>query len=445
MASQKRSRNWPLFASLAAIVAIAVALRIAWVAYANVNPLDGRSDDTVFYYLQGGALAQHLAYRNLDGSFTAHWPPGYPFALSAVFATFGIHLVAAKALNVALSAATVVVTYAIGAKWFGGRTGLLAALLLALAPGHIYFSTLVMAECLFTFGFVSVAALLIWWTIDVAPASWRWRFLDAADPAIEAPVLSRWQEPRMFALGVAVGFLTLVRSEAVFLPPIFIALWVVVLPRWRPMLWHAAIFGAGFVLALTPWTVRNYVRFNAFLPLREGSQSALANGLDRDYLNRSDRFTSPGPPLNDVATHMARHPWELVPLELAKLRYLYRNDSDGIAWLQHDNRLVLTWPEARRWSRAADRYFFAIGMAAVAAAFLLWRAPDRRRTALAYVIAAWTAVLVISWPETRYHLPIEPLLCIFAAWTLASAGGWLLEHARPSRSAFAPNRTSTSR
>lgn len=385
------------------VVALAVAVRVAWIAYANVNPLDGRADDTVFYYLQGRALAHDLAYRNLDGSYTAHWPPGYPLALAGAFAVAGTHLLVAKVLNVALSAATVALAYMIGARVFGRGTGLLAAVLLALSPGHAYFSSFVMAEVLFCFGFLAVVGLLVWWTIHAGRAGW----------------------PQLLALGFATGWLTLVRAEGVFLPFIFVLLWKAVLPGWRPALRYCAIFGLGFAIALTPWTARNALRFHEFLPIRDSSQSGLANGLDRNYPHRPDRFTAPAPPLDETAGYMARHPWELVPLELAKLRYLYQDDSDGIAWLQHDNHPLLTAAEVRRWSDVADWYFFAVGLGALAATPLLLRAPDRRRSALAYVVVAWTGALIVAWPETRYHLPLTPLLCLFAAWTIASASGWL--------------------
>ena len=72
----------------------------------------------------------------------------------------------------------------------------------------------------------------------------------------------------------------------------------------------------------------------------------------------------------------------------------------------------------RRWSRVADWYFFAIGACALLAAPLLLRGPDRRRAVLAYMIAAWTAILIVAWPETRYHLPVVPLVCMFAAWVV---------------------------
>jgi 4-amino-4-deoxy-L-arabinose transferase-like glycosyltransferase len=391
-------------ALLAIIVALAVAVRAAWIAYANVSPLDGRFDDTVFYFTSAKSLAHDFTFRDNFGRYSAHWPPGYPLVLSSVFATMGTHLLAAKALNVAISAATVVLTYVLGARAFGVRAGMLAALLLALAPGHAYFSTLVMTEVLFVFGFLAIVALLIWWTIGVERSSWL----------------------RLLALGVATGCLALVRVEAVFLPAAFALLWKVALPGWRPALRYSAVFAFGFVLALTPWTVRNALRFHEFLPLRDNSQSALANALDRNYLDRPDRFSAPAPPIRETAGHMARHPWEFVPLEIDKLRYLYRNDSDAVEWLQHDNHGLLTASEVRRWSRVADWYFFAVGACALLAAPLLLRAPDRRRAVLAYVIAAWTAIEIITWPETRYHLPVVPLVCMFAAWVAVTASGWVV-------------------
>ncbi len=99
-------------------------------------------------------------------------------------------------------------------------TAMLAALLLALSPGHAYFSTFVMAEVLFCFGFLAVVVMLIWWTVDAGRAGW----------------------PQLLALGIATGCLTLVRAEGVFLPFLFALLWKIALaglapgpPVWRDL------------------------------------------------------------------------------------------------------------------------------------------------------------------------------------------------------------------
>src|SRR5439155_25121366 len=105
-----------MVAALALILTVAVAVRIAWIAHANIDPLDGQFDDTVFYLASAKSLAHHFAFRDQFDRYSAHWPPGYPLVLSAVFATAGAHLLAAKALNVAISAATVLLTYVLGAR-----------------------------------------------------------------------------------------------------------------------------------------------------------------------------------------------------------------------------------------------------------------------------------------------------------------------------------------
>jgi 4-amino-4-deoxy-L-arabinose transferase-like glycosyltransferase len=403
---ERERLSTPLAAGLLAIIVLlAVGVRVAWIAYANVNPLDGRFDDSVFYFTTANSLAHDFSFRDNFGRLTAHWPPGYPLALSGVFWAVGTHLLAAKALNLALAGATVVLTYALGTRAFDVRVGLLSALLLALSPGHIYFTTLVLTEVLFAFGFLTVTAMLIWWAVDDKRARWQ----------------------HLLALGIATGCLTLVRAEAVFLPIAFAVLWKALLTGWRPALRYGAIFGLGFVLALTPWTVRNALRFHEFLPLRDGSHGALSNGLDRRYPHRLDRFSTPAPPLSETFGYMERHPWELIPLHFEKLRNLYRDDSDGIYWIENaapHAKPPLTVAEARRWSLLADWYFYGVGVAALFGAALLLRSPTPRRGALAYVIVAWTAIEIITWPETRYHLPLIPLICMFAAW---GVWGWTSE------------------
>lgn len=412
-------RRWWLWAiPLAGIVVLAVALRAAWINHVTVDPFDGRFDDSVFYYATAIQLAEHFAYRDpWSAHFTAHWPPGYPLVLSGVFAVTGTSLLAAKVLNVAISAATVLLTYALGAKVFGWRTGLVAALLVALAPGHIFFAPLVMTEVLFTFSFLAVAAMIVWWTSDVAPASWRWWFDKADGPDFHASNFSRLQEPRMLALGIATAGLTLVRSEAVALLVVFAGFWLVVVPRWRPLLWHTAIFCAGFVIAMTPWAARNYARLDKLVVLREDQGGVATAAFDSHFGERNNPLLASQLPPPETAGYWLRHPWGLVPLEWEKLRNLYSDDSDGIGW----SRQTLGGYEVRRLSHIADRYFFGVGAAALAAIPLLWRRRDRSRFALAYLIAGWTAIQIVSWPQTRYHLPLLPIICMFAGWTAVSA------------------------
>ena len=392
MISDGRRWNRLPLALLGCIVALAVAVRIAWIIYANVDPLDGRADDTVFYYFSAKSLANTFEYRDGFGRYTAAWPPGYSLVLAGMFKLFGAGLWPAKALNVALSAATVVLTYALGARAFDRRAGLLGALALALFPGHVYFSTLIMAEVLFGFVFVLLLYLLLRWTLDERQARW----------------------PELMALGAIAGCATLIRSEAVLLPAGIALLWKIALPGWRTPARYAALLSAGFVLTMAPWVIRNGVRFHEFIPLRADPGGFVSIAFERDYHERGDRFVRRSLPLDETLGYMRRHPWAIVPLEIDKLRYLYHDDADGISWAQNDVP-TLTPAQVRRWTDVANAYWFVIGTGALAA--LLWRPRlrDRGRLLLAFAVVSWTLIEIISWPFTRYHFPLLPVISLLAA------------------------------
>lgn len=394
------------------IVAAGIALRVAWIAYVNVHPFDGRIDDTVFYFASAEWLAEDMTYRDQYGRYSAHWPPGYSVVLAGAFTLFGTTLATAKALNVVLAAAACALTYALGARAFGRREGLLAAALLALCPGQIYFVTLVMTEVFFGFLLLCFVIAVAWWTLGDEDARWF----------------------KLVALGMIAGAAALTRAEALIFAATLPPLWLLVLPRWRRPLRYGAAFTAGLVLALAPWTIRNAIRFDDFIPIRSGTGGALSSALDPGYRDREGGILGKAPPLGETAGHMLRHPWELVPLELDKLGDLYGNDQDGIAWVLHERPPI--GPEAAdRWATLANVYFFAMLAVALAGVAFVFRRTNRWHVAMAWGVLGWTAAEIIFWPESRYHFPIVPLLAIFAA--AAASHAW--DRAMSSEDARKPN------
>ena len=385
----------PDFGWLTMIALIAAGLRVGWIAYVNVDPLDGRFDDSVFYYAAARFLASGDGYRvYYYETYTAAWPPGYPLFIAVPFVVFGQTLLAAKLPNVAFAVVSCLLTYAVGARVFGRRCGLLAALVLALFPGQIYFSTLVMTETLFGTVFILTTLLLVW--------------------TIERTEASRGQ---LLALGMLVGFAVLVRVEAMALVPAILLLWRFVLPHWRQALRYGVVFVAGAALLPAAWTVRNYVRLGEFVPIREVAPGTAAYIFVPDYFERDRLFNPQHPRLSETLRPMLRHPWEMVPIQIEKLHQLYDDDSDGVWWVQN-NRPLLDAGEADRWSKLASYFFFSVAACAVPAMVYGLSRRDRRRFALAYLVLVWTLVLTVPWPESRYHFPVVPILCVFAAATL---------------------------
>ena len=296
-------------------------------------------------------------------------------------------------------------TYVIARRLFDRRVAALGSMALALFPGQIYFSSLVMTETFFALVFLLAFLLTVLWTLERDGAWWQ-----------------------VLILGLVVGFAALIRSEAVFLVPIIGLLWLLAVRPWGRLLRYVPALLLGVALVLTPWTVRNAIQLDEFVPLREGSQQGLAAGLNPDFSEASLRgllaFRIPAPPLGESLTHWLTHPWEIPSFVALKLRMLYEDDADGIAWAQTNPR-YLSEREERLWSNLANGYFFAVGALALLAIPRCVLSGRQGQLALVVVGIGWSLVFVPFIPETRYHFPLVPLLSILAAASVVM----LWEHA----------------
>jgi hypothetical protein len=73
--------------AVVAVLAIAAAVRLAWVLYATKAPISPVvSGDPFFYFTYGKRIAAGDGYLNyFTGDATAYYPVGYPAALAGVF------------------------------------------------------------------------------------------------------------------------------------------------------------------------------------------------------------------------------------------------------------------------------------------------------------------------------------------------------------------------
>jgi 4-amino-4-deoxy-L-arabinose transferase-like glycosyltransferase len=135
-------------------------------------------------------------------------PPNYvelelqivPFAAAQLYRVFGVHEVFARLIVIAFSLATIPLIYALGARLYTTRAGLIAALLFAIAPGVVYYGRAIIPES--DMLFFCAGALLFWWRwLDVrrmADLLWAAGFaalaLLAKPPAvlILIPMLALW-------------------------------------------------------------------------------------------------------------------------------------------------------------------------------------------------------------------------------------------------------------
>ncbi len=423
--------------SVAGLVLIGLGLRLFWVFYTDTVPLGG---DPHWYYVVGINLARgfgFVAARNElwevpgPGEPTAFWPPGYPFALAAVFKLFGVGLTSAQVLNAVLSALTIPLVYALGTRIFSRGVGLAAAGLFAVFPNVIAGAPLLFPEPLFTLLFVAALYVLV----TFPPASHRW-----------LPLIG---------FGALVGLAMLARGQGSVLIPVALVYWLVRF-GWRQALSATTVAVLAAIAVIAPWTVRNAVELHAFIPVSTNSAAALRVGHNPDsigttkwtddYINgfymweslyRPDWEVEGYREYNERAVRYAvSHPLHELQLSRWKVYHLYRSDSDVVPWL---TTLGATPLEPRSLEdalpRALDYSYYILIFAAVVSA-PLWLRRDANRLLLADIVLFWTLFHIVFLGEPRYHLPLYPAFMIGAAgglWSALTASLGLLKRWRSQR------------
>ena len=167
--------------------------------------------------------------------------PGYPLFLAGLFGIFGETYVPVILIQILLNLGTIVMTYHMGAKLWGGRIALVGAVLLALDVSSLFSAQMVLSDTLFTF----LLCLAVGKGIDV--------FCKPNRTMVH-----------LVACSVLLAFATLVRPITYYL---IILVMIILTTIWK-LYWHQRWRKIGVFLAavLIPWVVliggwqlRNYL------------------------------------------------------------------------------------------------------------------------------------------------------------------------------------------
>lgn len=213
---------------------------------------------------------------------TAWTPPLYPLLLAGVFKVFGVYTLKSAwmilAVNSVFSAATAPAVYEIAWRCFGREAkGLKVALwsgwLWVLYPAAMQYAVHWVWDMALTAMLFSWAVVLALRVRDVGSA-------EGQDTA-KTQTAERWA-----AFGLVWGLIALSNSSLVlFLPACGVWMLWGVLRRggWGGPLRNAVLAGVCFVAVITPWTVRNYKVFHAFVPMRTNFGAELFQSVDFLY------------------------------------------------------------------------------------------------------------------------------------------------------------------
>jgi 4-amino-4-deoxy-L-arabinose transferase-like glycosyltransferase len=425
----------PTGVCLLSIVALATALRLAWVLYAETEPV--WFFDPWHYDRLAAALADGRGYVNEAGQPTAYYPPGYPAVLGALYWLVGHRPVAGEALNVVLGALTAGLVYWVGRHVFGSRAGLLAALAFAVFPSHILYASQLHSEVVFTAVYLLSLGLLL---TAPPPGEQRWVLF--------------W-----LAAGLVAGAAGLIRPVGLSLLAVApLALWV------RGTSWAALARGTllavlAAALVVTPWIVRNAARVgvptistNSGLNFWIGNHEGATGGWGWPP---ADVFPVISQDLQEQEVHDYRRGFELgwrfireQPLDALallprKAYHLYTDDAHAVTVAETWGHTSFLSEGGRRALRGlTDGFYYLVAAAALAGLLLPIGAAQGQRWPLATALAGWTLAHLLFFGEPRFHLPVTPVMAVLAApawlWAAAQLRRPILSRWRAARPPAAP-------
>lgn len=353
---------------------------------------------------------KHVRYVGQEALFKA---PLYQFFLAGVFAISGFSFKLFFPLQALFGGLTSGLLGLIAWETFRrSSTALLAGIATAAHPILVNAASEPYNEDLFFFLFAAaIWAFLVWFrTREI-----KWALL----------------------CGVMIGFCTLTRESGIPLLAAMGAVGILSAPRdFRSWLACGAITVSAFAV-IAPWTLRNYIRFHAFVPVAAIVGEDLATGNNECVAKESllTSYWSEGPclPLNRrIADARALTPLLNLP---ASVRYdrLARQAAFGfieehpLAYGKLAIRRLWTCllPYAPRGNqRLHERivltaYWLAVFPAGTAGLLFWLRRLEPRTVLLALIIALsfLSIMAVLYWSDLRFRVGIDLLLACFAAWS----------------------------
>ena len=248
----------------------------------------------------------------------SNYSPGLPLFVTGVYRlTGGVHEQPARLVLAVIGTLAVLFTYLIGRRLSGPLAGLIGAGAIAVYPALLEYQGMLMGEPLAA-TLLSGAVLATLWAAgptSLARGSCRGGggALRAGHGPSSTPPPPRHPRVRWLLPGALFGALILVRPE--YLGIVLLVSLVVLAKDWRldrrGSVARAVVLLAGAVIVVLPWTTRNAVVLDRFVPVSTGGGQVLFAGT---YL------PSDGDPEKVGAEVVERHPELFGPGAVERLR-----------------------------------------------------------------------------------------------------------------------------
>lgn len=392
------------------MLASGVLLRLAAVALLPFN----QGSDFKDYDEMAWQWATRGGYYNGE-HFTAYWPPAYPFFLSRIYIVFG-HVPRLGAIaNAFLAIPELLLSFLIMKRVFDEKVARWTLVLLTFFPGQILFTHLLATEALFK----PLLLLAIWLFISV-----------------DAGLSRKWY--MIFVGGVVLGMATLTRAISKFLLFIVVPYWWLEMRSIKRTARFALLALIGFSLVVVPWMIRNYyavgvakINTNTGINLFIGNQPGAGMGYN-SYL--ADQYDVNDPLkeayIDSVAWKRAwdyifEKPGAFLVRGMVKVAFFYAVDMDALIFD------VIRSADEQEFNYSVvlgvfcESYYLIVMLAALLGLATFFRQEKSLRKPGGYlllgIVLYWTGIHFVFFGSGRFHFPIIPIVCAFAALFIRSA------------------------
>jgi hypothetical protein len=390
------SRHVPFGRRLLLVSGLGLLLRLGFL---GLEPPTGPVADERMWVVWGADVlpSPEVQFSPLRFRLIFH-PPLYPYFIG-VFSTLFGGLSAVKMAQVLASSLVVPILGILGRRVLGPEAGVLAAVFAAVYPELVWFSVHFWVEALFV--------VILWWAFER---------LFAAD-ASASP------KPAAVA-GLAFGVSVLARETALYFLPVA-AFWL----AWRRpngMRRAAALLLAAF-LVIAPWTLRNFLVYDAFVPVSTAGALNLWQGNTR--LSRQEVYEQYWEVRGRIEKYRFARQKGLEAIRERQPGWLFEKlrDEMPMFW-EADSQPLVHIRRGAYGEVAPARAFLAavvvllpyLALLASFVAGLLVIPWTRASVPLLAFLAYYNLLHVATHGYARYRLPVLPVLFLVSAYGLVA-------------------------
>jgi len=409
-------------------ILVGVILRVLAALYLGNQVVDmpGTADQVSYHnlalrVLQGHGFSFGEAWwpATPANSPTAHWSFLYTGYLVLVYALFGQNALAARLIQAVLVGIfQPLIVFLIGRRVFGKWVGLAAGVIMAFYAYFIYYAANLMTESFYISAILAALYISIRLTAESRTST---------IPQDGQPVSRSRQWGLAALLGISLAAAVLLRQVFLLFVP-FLFLWILL--QGRRYLPQIALSGLLIVLAILPFTLYNYARFERFVLLNTNSGFAFFWGNHPIY---GTHFESILP--QEMGSYQSLIPDELRGLDEAALDQALLRRGIGFVLDDPVRYVMLSLsripPYFMFWPSSQSGLLSNI--ARVASFGLLWPfmlyglvlsmmrekgwlqlRPPSPITLLYSFVLIYSLIHILTWTLIRYRLPVDAVLILFA-------------------------------